>query len=250
MFVSVTDRIVIGYTRRYAKQVKGEECGFQASEEEYFAFFGIHILMAINDLPSLDDYWKRDEFLRYSPIADRIPRDRFRYLSRYLHFANNETLHSRGTAGHDRLGKVRPVIDHMSQKFAEVYNPHMEVSVDEAMIKFQGRSSLKQYMPKKPVKRGIKVWVLGDAQNGYFTRFDVYTGKKGDGTDTGLATRVVTELTNHLHNKYHHVFFDNFFTSVELLTQLEENGVYGCGTARTNRKQFPTELKNVKLNKR
>ena len=42
----------------------------------------------------------------------------------------------------------------------------------------------------------------------------------------GLATRVVTELTDYLHNKYHHVFFDNF------LTQLEKNGVYGCGTAR------------------
>ena len=28
--------------------------------------------------------------------------------------------------------------------------------MDEAMIKFQGRSSLKQYVPFKPVKRGIK----------------------------------------------------------------------------------------------
>ncbi len=31
------------------------------------------------------------------------------------------------------------------------------------MIKFQGRSSLKQYMPMKPIKRGTKVWVLGDS---------------------------------------------------------------------------------------
>ena len=50
--------------------------------------------------------------------------------------------------------------------------------MDEAMIKFQGRSSFKQYMPAKPIKRGIKVWVLGDSSNGYFSKFDVYTGRK------------------------------------------------------------------------
>ena len=51
------------------------------------------------------------------------------------------------------------------------------------MIKFQGRSSLKQYMPKKPIKRGIKVWVLGDSSNGYFSQLEVYTGKKGNSVE-------------------------------------------------------------------
>ncbi len=46
------------------------------------------------------------------------------------------------------------------------------------MIKFQGRSSLKQYLPNKPVKRGIKVWVLADSQNGYFYNMQVYTGRE------------------------------------------------------------------------
>ena len=76
---------------------------------------------------------------------------------------DNSTLQPRGSPGHDRLGKVRPIINHLLTKFAEAYDPHKEVVVDEAMIKFQGRSSLKQYMPKKPVKHGIKVWVLGDS---------------------------------------------------------------------------------------
>ena len=46
--------------------------------------------------------------------------------------------------------------------------------MDEAMIKFQGCSTLEQYMPKKQIKHGIKVWVLGDSTNGYFSRFDIY----------------------------------------------------------------------------
>ncbi len=78
------------------------------------------------------------------------------------------------------LVKVRPLLNYLGEKFQSMYNPGKELAVDEAMIKFQERSSLKQYMPKKPVKRGVKVWVLGDSSNGYFCRLDVYTGKNSN----------------------------------------------------------------------
>ena len=90
-------------------------------------------------------------------MADRITRDRLREISQYLHMVDNDTLIPRGEDGHDRLGKVRPLIDHLSTKFAQTYDPHRDIAVDEAMIKFQGRSLLKQYMPLKPTKRGINV---------------------------------------------------------------------------------------------
>ena len=37
-------------------------------------------------------------------------------------------------------------------------------------------------------------------------------------------------------------FFDNYFTSVNLLSTLLNNGTYACGTIRTNRKQYPAEI--------
>ena len=49
------------------------------------------------------------------------------------------------------------MIDELSKRFTELYKPHKEVAVDKAMIKFTGCSSVKQYMPMKPIKRGIKV---------------------------------------------------------------------------------------------
>ena len=146
------------------------------------------------------------------------------------------TLVPRGEDGHDRLGKVRPLIDHLSTKFAETYEPHRDVAVDEAMIKFQGRSSLKQYMPLKPTKRGIKVWVAADSTNGYFSRFEVYTGKKKNTIEHGLGPRVVKTLTSDLKGKHHHVYFDNYFTSLKLLEDLEKDDIHACGTARRDRK--------------
>lgn len=244
---------IIEESNRYARQVMGDEKFEQweeMSEDELKAFLGFRILMGINHLPAMDDYWRREPTLHYAPVADWISRDRFRELSRYLHFVDNDTLVPCGSPGYDRLGKVHPIIDHVSQRFAELYQPHRDLAVDEAMIKFQGRSSLKQYMPFKPIKRGIKVWVLADSENGYFNKFEVYTGKICDSVEKGHGARVVKSLTADLKHKSHHVFFDNFFNSVQLLDDLLADGIYACRTARKDRKGFPSELKNVKLVKR
>ena len=144
--------------------------------EELKAFFRFSILMGIDHL-SVDDYWSKDPLLHDTQIADRIPRWCFCEISRYLHFVNNKDPVPRDNPTHDRLGKIQSLIDHLSSKFATLYDPSKNVAIDEAMIKFQGRSSLKQYMPMKPIKRGIKVWVLGDSSNRYFSRFNVYTGR-------------------------------------------------------------------------
>ena len=244
---------IVRESNAYAKSAMGNEKYEKWSKitvDELRAFLGFSVLMGINHLPSLNDYWSRDPRLRYAPVADRITRDRFREISRYLHFVDNDTLVPRGEEGHDRLGKVRPLIDHLSTKFSEAYEPHRDIAVDEAMIKFQGRSSLKQYMPMKPTKRGIKVWVAADSTNGYFSRFEVYTGKKNNTTEHGLGARVVKTLTSDLKGKYHHVYFDNYFTSLKLLEDLEKDNTYACGTARKDRKGFPPQLKKPNLKNR
>ena len=160
------------------------------------------------------------------------------------------TIIPHSSPGHDRLGKVRLIIAELCQKFSVLYNPLRELSVDEAMIKFQGRSSLKQYMAMKPIKRGIKVWVLADGVSGYFSRLEVYSVKQTNHVETGLGSRVLKSLTTDFHGKYHHVIFDNYFTGYNLLEDLLEVGVYGCGTARKDRRGFPQQLKNLKLTNR
>ena len=150
---------IVQESNKYARQVMREEAYQKWSPitvKELRAFFGFSILMGINHLPAIDDDWSRDPHLRYAPIADRISRQRFRDIFRYLHFVDNDHLAPRGDPSYDRLGKVRPLIEHLSERFEDVYKPTQNVAVDEAMIKFQGGSPLKQYMPMKPVKRGSR----------------------------------------------------------------------------------------------
>ena len=246
-------QMIVLESNRYAREVMGDrkyETWSEMRVDDISAFLGFSILMGINILPSMDDYWKRNKYTYYEPIASRISRDRFRELFRYLHFVDNQTLHQRGTISYDKLGKVRPLLQYLSRKFMDMYTPNKEVAVDEAMVKFSGRSTIKQYLPMKPIKRGIKVWVLGDSRNGYFSKFEVYTGKKGNSPEQGLGARVVKDLTSDLKGKHHHVYFDNFFTSVKLIEDLRNDGIYGCGTARADRKGYPQKLKTLKLSKR
>jgi len=95
---------------------------------------------------------------------------------------------------------------------------------------------MKQYMPMKPVKRGIKVWVCTEALSGFVCDFHVYTGKQQDGTVEQ------NKLTRNFTGRNHHVFYDNFFSTVKLAEDLLEDNIYLYATARVNRKEFPKDL--------
>ena len=151
--------------------------------------------------------------------------------------------------GYDKLAKIRPVLTAVQQTCVHNYSPHKECSVDEAMIKFKGWSTLKQYMPKKPIKRGIKVWVRTDSHTGYISQFYVYSGKDNDAMSENLGESVVVKLSRPLVGGNYHLYFDNFFTSVSLLEKLERDNIYACGTFRKDRKGILLVIKNVKLGK-
>ena len=155
--------LIVDETNRYAEQsLQGTDKVWSTNAEEIRAYMGFMILMGINHLPEIRDYWSLSEYFRYVPIADRITRDRFEEITRYLHFVDNDSLPARGEEGYSRLQKVDPVISALKTNFQSAYYPHCELSIDEAMIPFKGQSSMKQYVPLKPVKRGFKVWAMAD----------------------------------------------------------------------------------------
>jgi len=49
------------------------------------------------------------------------------------------------------------MIDILNNNFKEMWKPYKNQSVNESMIKFKGKSLIKQYLPAKPIKRDYKV---------------------------------------------------------------------------------------------
>lgn len=108
-------------------------------------------------------------------------------------------------------------------------------AVDEMMVPFTGRSTLKQYMPNKPVPWGFKLWGRAGA-TGILYQFDVYQGK-GDGNCTfGLGGDTVLNMCSKLpSDEGFKVAADNFFSSLELVEELSGRGIQYVGTLRQNR---------------
>ena len=57
----------------------------------------------------------------------------------------------------DRLFKVRPLPDELRGKFQQLYTAGKAVDIDESLIPFRGRLSLKRYIPGKFRKYGFKL---------------------------------------------------------------------------------------------
>lgn len=210
---------------------------------ELKAWLGITILMGIHRLPRIENYWSTDTYLRVDCIANVMPRSRFQKITEMIHVNDNKTSFPRGHPNHDKLHKVRPFIDHLNDVNGKIYNSSNVVSVDESMIPFSGRSSMKQYMPMKPIDRGFKAWCLADSKTGFIIKFDIYTGKSNDTSKNPLGERVVLNLISNTLGCGSLVAFDNYFTSPSLMEKLVEQEIYAVGTVRTNRKGLPEMMK-------
>ncbi|KAE9542300.1 hypothetical protein AGLY_003427 [Aphis glycines] len=149
-------------------------------------FLGINILMGIKKLPSYRDYWSSICEIRDTYIASKMPVNRFGWYLSKLHMNDNSLIKSRNEPGFDKLFKIRPILDILTVTFKSCYNPTRIQSIDESMIAFKGRSSIKQYMPNKPTKRGYKVWTRAEAF-GYVCQFEIYTGKTNNIVEKNLG---------------------------------------------------------------
>lgn len=239
----VSDKIIDDIcfqTNLYAEQEyqKTNKRYTRTSVKEIKVFIGLNMLMGIKPMPSYRDYWSQSDDLRDHYISKFMPVNRFGWLLSHVHLNDNSMMPKKGEPNYNKLYKVRPFLDEIKNNFKKYYEPTRNIAIDESMIKYKGRSTLKQYMPKKPIKRGFKIWTLAD-QNGYLYNFDIYTGKSDDYVEHSLGEKVVLRLTEDLQQKNHTLFFDNYFNSYNLQKILKERGFYACGTVVSNRKHLP-----------
>ena len=248
LFSEDTFQLLADQTNLYVSQVPPGQSykWYNTTANEMKLFIGMILAMGIHQLPQLEDYWSNHPLLGAKGIVAGMSYRRFRVLLSCLHLVDNTTAIPRGQDGFDKLHKVRPLINIIQTNMMDCYNPHREVSIDEAMVGFKGRSSLKQYLPMKPTKRGFKIWCLCDSSNGYVYRITVYTGASSEKDSGGLGPAVVLQLANPLLDKAHFLYFDNYFSTVDLATTILSRNTYTIATTQCNGKGWPLQLKDTK----
>ena len=200
IFGEDTFQLLADQTNLYARQLPpgASYKWYDTSADEMKLFIGMILAMGVHRLPQLEDYWSSHPLLGAKGIVAGMSYRRFRVLLSCLHLVDNSTAVRRGDTGFDKLHKIRPLLDIIQQKIKSSYNPHQEVSIDEAMVGFKGRSSLKQYMLMKPTKRGFKIWCLCDSTNGYTYAIIIYTGASSATENGVLGPNIVIQLADPL----------------------------------------------------
>ena len=104
-------------------------------------------------------------------------------------------------------------------------NPEKHMSIDEQVVPFKGKHNLKRYLTKNPKKCGYKVWARAGL-SGYIYDFEVDGGLGSKGVPIncdppGKCGERVLRLSNDLNQFQHELFFDNYFSSPELMRYLK-----------------------------
>ena len=96
----------------------------------------------------------------------------------------------------------------------------------------------------KANKFGIKVWVLTDDKNFLLSWFQITLVNK---LNKKVWDTILFGLSvNHIWTNAD-IFSRLFFTSANLMRDLELRGTYTCSTVHTDRRDYPAELKHAKL---
>lgn len=222
-------------TSRHAL-VENINTNFKIDAVDVYKYIGILIYMSVYRYPNLESYWSEHAF---APIASAMPVKRFMAIKKHLSFEDESKRKKKGEPGYDPIFRIRNLSTLLNQRFDSIPKT-ARLCVDEQMCSTKMRHHLRQYMPNKPHKWGVKLFVLCDSF-GYAYKFEIYNGA-GDNVvlpgcpDLGCTSNVVVRLSQTIQDfKHHIIYFDNFYTSIPLLVYLRARGIYSLGTIRANR---------------
>lgn len=217
---------------------------YDVTVPEMYMFFAVIMLMTRNKHLSIEEHWSTDILLN-SPIFSKVmTRNRFSMILGMLHFSEQREENT-------ILSKIQKCVSHTRQKFRNIITPYKTICIDESIVPFKGRLSIKQYLPNKRNRFGVKLFVLCDVNTGVIVDFIVYCGATTEIVDPcnlGVGGAVVATLVKPFLGSNRHLYVDNWYTSPLLFKYLHEHNIYACGTVKKNRKYMPKLNTILELN--
>ncbi|KAG4067093.1 hypothetical protein HA402_000084 [Bradysia odoriphaga] len=223
---------------------KGKRRKFrELDKDEFGRFIGLCLLQGQTRSPTIRKLFSKDP-LYYHPIFGvTMSGRRFQQILRCFTCELVED-------SEDKLTKIRPLVNMVRKSFQEAFSPNKNLSLDESLLLFRGRLSIRQYIKIKAAKYGIEFFEL-TTPDGYVLNFEVYEGKDSKTSEVkGEKTQnIVLRLMEPYLSRGHHVYMDNYYNSIRLSERLLQSQTHSTGTLRSNRKGNPKDVIAKKLKK-
>ena len=215
---------------------------YDTSESELRAFIGILLFLGAtkSSKEALSSIWAEDGTGKPLCIA-AMSQKRFTFISYCLRFDDGQSREERKKK--DKLAPIRQIFDMFVTACHSNYTPGPDCTVDESLLSFRGRCGFKQYIPNKPSKYGIKLFVLADNDTSYSVKSIAYTGA---GTfvdqahmDVPVPTKAVLGLVDCIEGTNRNITTDNYYTSIPLAKELKSRKLTLVGTLKKNKTCIP-----------
>ncbi|KAJ6640378.1 PiggyBac transposable element-derived protein 4 [Pseudolycoriella hygida] len=214
---------------------------------EMYKFLGLSLLMAQCKFPTIRNAFSKHPLYFHPVFPVTLSGRRYQMLLRSF----NCHTPPREDEKQDKLVKVNRLVDALLISFRAAYIPSINLSLDESLLLFRGRLSIRQYIKTKAAKYGVKFYEL-TTSDGYVLNIFIYQGDQGNDNSVesgGKTEKLVKTLMAPYLDKGHKLFMDNFYNSVSLSKYLLSKNTHVTGTLRANRKQNPKEVIQAKLKK-
>lgn len=185
------------------------------NKDEIEKFFAIILYSGIIETPSYRDYWSPKT--RVSCIADIMGLTRFEKLKQYFHCCDNSLMKEKDDPLYGPLFKVRCIFDSVRERCRPL-RLEENLCIDEQIIPFKGRHSLKQYVPGKPHPLGFKL-ISRSSSNGLLYDFILHAGKHTEMVEPlesfSRVSNIIRTLCKSIPSEYRNIqlHMDNYYKS-------------------------------------
>ncbi|XP_018395958.1 PREDICTED: piggyBac transposable element-derived protein 4-like [Cyphomyrmex costatus] len=207
--------------------------------QEIYSFMAILICSGVNNSNTdhTSDMWHSNSYPLYRATMGL---NRFRNILRFIRFDDANTRQQR--AKEDKAAPIRDLWTMLNANLSKMYKPTENLTIDEQLYPFRGRTKFTQYIPSKPAKYGIKIWWICDAENAYPLHGIIYTGKTGNVREKNQGERLVKELAAAYRGSGRNITMDNFFTTLPFAKHLLSWKLTLVGTLKKNKPYIPSVM--------
>ena len=162
---------------------------------------------------------------------------RWQVIKRYFKISNPLTDPTPNSS--NWIHKIQPFLEAFEQASLLNLAPGRDVSINEQLILFKGRSIHSMRIDNKKAGQGFKVYTL--CHGNYVIGLN-FTSKASQivglderlSMETGLpkTSAICVQLMKQLYGFEYICYLDNYFTRVPLLLELKKHGYAACGTSK------------------
>jgi DNA polymerase III epsilon subunit-like protein len=203
-------------------------------------FIAVLFAMSIQKRKDKPSNWFSDNPLLESRVAKKITTGRqFGRILRYLHCCDPDETGGTEDGEYDPSYKVLEFKNELEKRWSAIFVPEQQLSLDETLLRAFGRMKFKVRIISKAARYGIKLYVVTDARTSFVLGVIVYTGKftytDSRTESTKKTVQVVQQLCEPFRGTHRTIYVDRFYSSIDLLKQLEDMQLYMTGTVLSNR---------------